>query len=97
MKNEIEINNIKYKIVENYNDAIDKEMLKLKITDYYDNYDYIVGDWAYGKLRLKGFSNSNSKNFCQINDFNGIDSYIKNYCSFGCKYFILEKIDVENH
>ena len=97
MKNEIEINNIKYKIVENYNDAIDREMLKLKITDYYDNYDYIVGDWAYGKLRLKGFSNSNSKYFRQINDFNGIDSYIKNYCAFGCKYFILEKIDVENH
>ena len=95
MKKEIEINNVKYRILENHNDAIDKESLCLKITDYFDNYNYIVGDWAYGKLRLKGFNKKNNKNFRQINDFDGIEFYIKEYCAFGCKYFILEKIEVE--
>ena len=37
----------------------------------------------------------NNKNFRQINDFDGIEFYIKEYCAFGCKYFILEKIEVE--
>lgn len=95
MRNEIKINNANYKIIENYNDAIDKEILSLKLTDYYDKYDFIVGDWAYGKLRLKGFNKKENKNFLAINDSSGIDFYIKEYCAFGCKYFILEKISIE--
>ena len=51
----ITINDKEYEVVENYNDAIDVELLQEKITDYFDGFDYIVGDWAYGKLRLKGF------------------------------------------
>ena len=51
----ITINEKEYEIVNNYNDAIDGDVLKEKITDYFDGFDYIVGDWAYGKLRLKGF------------------------------------------
>ena len=57
----IKINNIEYSIIEDIKDAIDKEILTEKITDYFDDFDYIVGDWAYGKLRLKGFYDSNNK------------------------------------
>ena len=55
MKKKVTINDIEYEIIKDVNEAIDKEVLTEKITDYFDNYDYIVGDWAYGKLRLKGF------------------------------------------
>ena len=51
----ININDVEYEVKVNERDAIDKDVLKEKITDYYDNFDYIVGDWAYGKVRLKGF------------------------------------------
>lgn len=92
MKNEIYINNIKYLIVENYNDAIEKEILCEKITDFFENYDYIVGDWAYGKLRLKGFNDQKNKNFSSLNDYNDVMNYLGKYCAYGCKYFILKKI-----
>lgn len=88
---EIEVENNKYKLIENYKDAFDKEMFIERYTDYYKEYDYIVGDIAYSKLRLKGFNKKNNKNFNQINDYNNVKKYIKENCAFDCKYFILEK------
>lgn len=80
-----------YKLKENYNDAFNLEEFLSKCTDYFSDFDYIVGDIAYGKLRLKGFNKKDNKNFKNINDFSKIDKYIKENCAYGCKYFILEK------
>ena len=85
------INNIEYNVIKNEKDAIDIEVLKDKITDYYDEFDYIVGDWAYGKVRLKGFNNKDNKNYKPINDYSNVDDYIKNRCAYGCKWFIIAK------
>lgn len=87
------INNVTYEIIKNEKDAIDEELLKEKITDYFDTFDYIVGDWAYGKLRLKGFNDKKNKNFKPLNDCSKIDSYIKDCCAYGCKHFVLKKIE----
>ena len=45
----IEVNNQTYELIKNYKDAFDKEEFLLKCTDYFYDYDYIVGDIAYGK------------------------------------------------
>ena len=89
---EIKINNNKYKLIENNREGFDKNELENMYTSYFDQYDYILGDWAYGKLRLKGFNNRNNKNFKKINDYNLIHDYIDNNCAYGCKYFIIQKI-----
>ncbi len=89
---EIEINKIPYHVLKDHKDAIKIETLEEKITDYFDSYDYIVGDWAYGKLRLKGFNSKKNPNFKPINDIDKVDDYIEKYCAFGCSYFILAKI-----
>lgn len=88
----IRINDVDYEVVVNERDAIDKELLSEKITDYFDNYEYIVGDWAYGKVRLKGFYNSKNKNVKKINDIANLDKYIKENCAYGCKWFELKRI-----
>ena len=90
MKN-IEINGINYEIVIDYNDAIDVEEIKEKITDYFDGFDYIVGDWAYSKLRLKGFYKEDNKKVSKINNIKDLDNYLKNNCAYGCRYFVLLK------
>ncbi len=92
MKN-IEINNIEYEIIKDYKDAFNKDEVIIKMTDYFDTYDYILGDYAYGKLRLKGFCNENNKQLNKINDYNMIENYIKKDCAYDCKYFILKKIN----
>ena len=53
--NKIVLENNEWEVLENYKDGFDEEMIKSKYTDYFEPYDYIIGDWSYGKLRLKGF------------------------------------------
>lgn len=88
----IAINGINYEVVKNVKDAVDIEILKEKITDYFEPYDYIVGDWAYGKIRLKGFYDSKNKNCKKINDIKELDNYINDMCAYGCRWFQLKKI-----
>ena len=88
----IENNGFKYELVKNYRDGFDLEAFQERVTEYFDEYDYIFGDWAYGKLRLKGFYNSKNKNVNKINDIKLLDDYIKNNCAYDCKYFLLKKI-----
>lgn len=82
-----------YKLIKDNKDCFNLEEVKAKVTEYFSDYDYIVGDWAYGKLRLKGFTKKSNKLNNSINDYDRIDSYVENNCAYGCKYFILEKID----
>ncbi len=62
------------------------------VTEYFEPYDYILGDYSYGKLRLKGFYSFDNKNVNEINNFSNIDNYIIEFCAYKCKYFILKKI-----
>lgn len=68
------------------------EETKSLFTDYFIDYDYVLGDYSYGKIRLKGFYDSNNKNVKKLNDIKNVDSYIKDYCSLGAKTFLLKKI-----
>lgn len=89
---EIVIRNKKYKVIKDYGNTINMSNLEEIVTDYYDNFDYIVGDWAYGKLRLKGFYNKTNKYVKAHNNIDNVNDYIENKCAYGCKHFILEKI-----
>ena len=92
----IEVNNIKYDIVKNYRDAIDKDEFIEKCTDYFNDYDYIVGDIAYGKLRLKGFYDEKNKKVKDLNNYKYLDNYLKNNCAVDCKYFVLKRRNNES-
>lgn len=90
MKN-IVINKVDYKLVKEYKNGFDLSEVESKLTDYFDNYDYIFGDWSYGKLRLKGFCEKTNKICNDMNNIELLDEYIKKYCSYECKYFLLKK------
>ena len=85
------VNDIEYILLKNYRDAFIEEEFIYKCTDYFYDYDYIVGDIAYGKLRLKGFYDSSNKKAKKINNYNTIDEYLKNNCAVDCKYFIVKR------
>lgn len=87
------LNNKKYELIENYKEGYDQQEVENKLTDYFDPYDYIIGDWAYGKLRLKGFCKKENILCNEINDYSKKEEYLKNDCAYDCKYFIIEKID----
>lgn len=88
----VTINDKSYEVVEDNRGSLDLDLLKEKITEYFDGYDYIVGDWAYGKLRLKGFNDKKNKNYNKINAYENVKTYIDENCAYGCKYFILKRV-----
>ena len=85
-------NEKEYELVENYKDGFDYDAVNEKITEYFDDFDYIVGDWSYGKVRLKGFYDSNNKNKKSYNDYNKCSDYIKNECAYDARWFALKKL-----
>lgn len=86
------INNKKYKVVRNVRDALNVSELEEKFTDYFDDFDYILGDYAYGKLRLKGFNGKSSKKYKPFNDIATLDHYVETMCAYGCRYFVISKL-----
>lgn len=87
----IKLLNNNYSVIENYKDGFISKEVEDIITDYFKDYDYILGDWAYNKLRLKGFCDKENSLFNSYNDYSKIKDYLKNNCAFECKYFILKK------
>lgn len=92
MAKKIVLNNNEYEVIENYKEGFMLNELEEKFTDYFYDYDYILGDWAYGKLRLKGFYESENKKCNKINDIKNLKSYIKDNCAYDCRYFVIKKV-----
>ena len=88
---EILINNIKYNVIKDFGETVKTIDFNELVTDYYNEFDYIVGDWAYNKVRLKGFYKSDNKKVKKFNNIDSVEEYINNNCAYGCKHFILEK------
>ena len=86
------LNEKEYEVVENEKDCLNETELQEKATEYFDDFDYIFGDYSYDKLRLKGYYDSKNKKANKINDYKNIDDYIENYCQKGSRIFILEKL-----
>ena len=88
----IEINNYKYELIKNYRDAFNRQELEDRLTDYFYDYDYVVGDIAYNKLRLKGFYDDSNKKSKKINNYKFFDYYLMKNCANDCRHFIIRKI-----
>ena len=86
------LDNIEYELIEDNGDCFSESELREKYTDYFYEFDYILGDYAYNKLRLKGFCDKGNKRYNKINDYSTKDDYIKNLCAYKCKYFVLKKV-----
>ena len=85
------LDGIEYELIKNEKDAFIYDEIKELFTDYFYDYDYVVGDYAYSKLRLKGFYDSSNKKAKYLNNIDGLDEYIKKQCAYNCGYYVLKK------
>ncbi len=67
------------------------DAFKERYSDVLDRYDFIVGDWGYNQLRLKGFFREGSSKSTRDSAFSAIQDYLHEYCNFGCAFFVLER------
>ncbi|MGT2906788.1 YutD-like domain-containing protein [Streptococcus dentiloxodontae] len=79
-----------FTILEDHKEALDATSFGQRFSEIMLKYDYIVGDWASDQLRLKGFYKEGKKNVRRFEYISHLSEYLREYCSFGCAYFVLE-------
>lgn len=89
------INGHPYEVVTNFHDAFDVHKFSDRYSTVLSKYDFIVGDWGFDQLRLKGFYAADKQGAPVSQTVTAIQDYIYEYCNFGCAYFVLHNLDVE--
>ncbi|MGX7352702.1 hypothetical protein RU97_GL002530 [Enterococcus canis] len=82
----------KYRLVHDHREAFDPERLGERYSDILSRYDYIVADWGYEQLRLKGFFAADNRKAQPEQRIDTLEDYLYEYCNFGCAYFVIERI-----
>ena len=81
-----------YRLVSDYREGFNAEKLGERYSDVLARYDYIVGDWGYEQLRLKGFFQADNRRAHPDQRIDSLEDYLYEYCNFGCAYFVIERI-----
>ncbi|MFC4597081.1 YutD-like domain-containing protein [Cohnella hongkongensis] len=83
-----------YSLVHEYKNGWNPEAFRERYSDVLDRFDYIVGDWGYNQLRLRGFYRDGHPRAGKDSAISNFVDYINEYCNFGCAHFVLAKLDV---
>ncbi len=80
-----------FEVLKNVRDALDIEKFEeAYLEEYYDSYDYIVGDIASDTLRLKGFRKNDGQ-------YKKIPDYLSESCVYKCAFYILRRINEKEY
>lgn len=88
----IYVNGNRYEKVEDVKNAFQEETFRARYSEILNKYDYIVGDWGYNQLRLRGFYDDQNQRATYDTRIGTLYDYLYEYCNFGCAYFVLKKI-----
>lgn len=81
-----------YELIDDVKDGFKQDDFIARFSDILSKYDYIVGDWGYGQLRLKGFYEDKNQKASFDTRISTLQDYLYEYCNFGCSYFVLKKM-----
>ena len=90
----LKINGHAYELVTNVREGFDFAEFSQRYSTILSKYDYIVGDWGFEQLRLKGFYAADRAGAKQ-NQIDAVQDYLYESCNFGCAYFILHNLEVK--
>jgi uncharacterized protein YutD len=85
-----------YELVYDNKNGWNFEVFRERYSEVLERYDYIVGDWGYNQLRLRGFFKDNNAKGSKEFSIANFQDYLNEYCNFGCAYFVIEKTDEKN-
>lgn len=87
------IKDARYEVLEDHKEAVDLEVLEQRYSDIFEKYDYMVGDISRDQLRLRGFYEDDNESVPIDMKISSLEDYLAEYCSFGCPYFVLKRLD----
>ncbi|GAA0303298.1 uncharacterized protein YutD [Gracilibacillus halotolerans] len=88
----IEIHGHLYEIIKDYRDGFEETAFQERFSDVLSKYDFIVGDWGYDQLRLKGFYDDQNPKSTYETKISTLEDYLYEYCNFGCAYFVVKRV-----
>lgn len=88
----IELHGETYQLIENERDGFDEAAFRERYSEILRKYDYVVGDWGYEQLRLKGFYENDQPRAAFDAKIGTLEDYLYEHCNFGCAYFVLKKV-----
>lgn len=91
-EHQIMIGDRQYILVKNHREAFDLEKIGERFSDILSRYDYIVGDWGYDQLRLKGFFDVENRKASPDQRIDTLEDYLYEFCNFGCAYFVIKRV-----
>ena len=71
-----------FELVKDFKECFEVKPFNDRYVDYFDEYEYIVGDFSSEMLRLKGFTEETYKT---------VEDYLKESCNPNTAYFILKR------
>lgn len=87
----IELLGTNYEVMIDYKEGFEQEAVEERYSEILKKYDYVVGDWGYDQLRLKGFYRDNHGKATFDTKISTLEDYLYEHCNFGCSYFVLQK------
>ncbi|GAY73149.1 YutD-like domain-containing protein [Lentilactobacillus kosonis] len=89
---EFTVNDHQYEIDPKFLESFDFEDFRHRYNPALSQYDYIVGDYSYDQLRMKGFFEVDRANV--DGPFaNQITDYVLEMVNFGAKYFVVHNLE----
>ncbi|MGN1400256.1 MAG: YutD family protein [Bacillus sp. (in: firmicutes)] len=88
----VKINNLQFEVIEDYRNGFNEEAFNARYSEILNKYDYVVGDWGYGQLRLRGFFDDKNQKSSYDTKISTLTEYLYEYCNFGCPYFVVKKV-----
>ncbi|UOE93667.1 YutD family protein [Alkalihalobacillus sp. LMS39] len=88
----IQVQGMQFELIEDVKDGWNEEEFKAKYSEVFNKYDYIVGDWGYSQLRMRGFFEDINRKATFDTKISSLSEYLYEYCNFGCAYFVLKKV-----
>ncbi|RED57233.1 YutD family protein [Cohnella lupini] len=82
-----------YSLMHEHKSGWNPEAFRERFSDVLERFDYIVGDWGYNQLRLRGFYRDGHPRATKESSISSFVDYINEYCNFGCAHFVLTKLD----
>lgn len=89
---EFSINNHQYEVELNSQNGFQFEEFVRRYNPALSQFDFIVGDWGYGQLRLKGFYNDD-REVVTGPFISALNDYLLEDINFGAAYFVVHNLE----
>jgi Uncharacterized protein conserved in bacteria len=86
-----------FELVLDHKGGWNPEAFRERYSEVLDRYDYVIGDWGYNQLRLKGFFRDDHPKATKDTAIGHLVDYLHEYCNFGCAYFVLRRVQTDEH